>query len=132
MSTVEALSGSTTAEREFSTPESWPKGVPSNGVELSQELDGIRGPNFDKRMALMQKDGPEFAEIDAIERRLASLTYSSHPFTDLQVAKGIAEDLQRLCDLYGEGNIVGRTLRGFVHKVGGWKERTPAMQRDAS
>ncbi|MDO8468180.1 MAG: hypothetical protein Q7S29_00270 [Candidatus Peribacter sp.] len=131
MSTVEALPGSSTAEREFSTPETWPEGVPRNGMELSQELDLIRGPNFERRMELMQKDGPEFAEIQQIESRLASLTYSARPFTDLRVAKGIAEDLQRLRDLYGMGNRVGRTLRGFKRKVGGWIARTPAMQRDA-
>lgn len=125
---MEALSGSATAELELGTPETWPKGVPRNGMELSQELDRIRGPHFDKRMELMREDGPEFAEIDAIERGLSTLTYSSKPFTDLRVARGIAEDLQRLRDLYGMGNSVGRTYRGFKHRLKGLFDKAQEAQ----
>jgi len=131
MSTAEALHGSVLEDAEqLRTPDNWPEGVSRNGMELSQELDLIRAPNFEKRMALMQQDGPEFAEILQIESRLASLTYSARPFTDLRVAKGIAEDLQRLRDLYGMGNRVGRTVRGIVRTVRGLVARTPALERD--
>ncbi|MDD5041989.1 MAG: hypothetical protein PHX87_00735 [Candidatus Peribacteraceae bacterium] len=132
MSTVEALHSSALEDAEqLRTPDNWPEGVPRNGMELSQKFDQIRGPHFDKRMALMQQDGPEIVEILEIEFRLSSLTYSARPFTDLRVAKGIAEDLQRLSDLYDMGTVVGHVNRGIAHKMHGWTERTPAVQRDA-
>lgn len=77
-------------------------------------------------MQMMQEDGPRFAEIEQIERRLRSLTYSSRPFTNLQTARNIAEDLQRLRDLYGMGNGFGRAYRTIGRTVRSWFTRSPA------
>lgn len=132
MQIVEELPVSATQERQVQTPDSWPEGVSHNGMDLSKALDQIRSIHFDRRMELMQQNGPEFAKINAIERRLSLLTYASQPFTNLQVAKHIAEDLQQLRDLYGEGNVLGRAMRGVQRSVSGLFAKTAEAQPDVA
>ncbi|OIO53486.1 hypothetical protein AUJ46_04780 [Candidatus Peregrinibacteria bacterium CG1_02_54_53] len=125
MSTVENFPDLTTGH-EVVTPDTWPEGVPRDGIELRQMLDAVQSGNYDQRLQLMAKQSSRFEQIKALEGQLSPLTYSSRPFTDLQMARHLAEDLQKLRDLYENGNFVGRTIRGVTRGVRSWLEKQPA------
>lgn len=129
MSTAEQLSSTVlTHEPDLSTSVSWPEDVPRDGMALGKELNLIRSVHWEDRIQLMgaQKASRQrvFGRIKVLEDQLSPLTYTSRPFTDPAMARGLAEDLQELRDLYGEGNFVGRRIRGVVRTVRGFLQRS--------